>query len=441
MASEPKSGGLTDAQPSVTPLPPVGAIDDDVAEIPSWRKWVILFVVCWMPLPMTFWSTAIMPATPEVASDLDIEVTTINTVNAGVFVAQALSGLIWLPISTIIGRRSTYLVANLVLCLCSIGCALAPNIAGFGALWIIGGTTGPFFLVAGQTILADIFEPATPLLGSIIATFTSWRVIYGVEAGMSCFGLVLTFFFIPRASEVGNPKTAEAIRPKTRGDMIRTFNPMIVFRQFKYPKVLLANIACGLLAFNQYGLLSSVRRVVNPRFNLDSPLESGLFYLAPGAGFLVGSTLGGKVSDITVKRYIRKRNGQRLPEDRLNSSLPFVLLMLPLGTLLYGWSVQKRIGSMALPIVGSFIQGTGLMASFSGLNTYAAEVRPVYRTAVITGKYVVQYSFAAGSVGGVVPLINGLGVGWAFTITSFAAIISGTLVVMISRFSRTWKQQ
>ncbi|KAJ4328592.1 hypothetical protein N0V84_000951 [Fusarium piperis] len=459
MASEPKSGALAAAQPSVTPLPPVGAIDDEVAEIPSWRKWVILFVVCWMPLPMTFWSTAIMPATPEVALDLDIRVTTINTVNAGVFVAQALSGLIWLPISTIIGRRSTYLVANLVLCLCSIGCAVAPNIAGFGSLWILGGTTGPFFLVAGQTILADIFEPTVrgtavgfflgscvsantiaPLIGSIIATFTSWRVIYGVEAGMSCLGLVLTFFFIPRASEVGNPKTAEAIRPKTRVDMIRTFNPMHVFRQFKYPKVLLANIACGLLAFNQYGLLSSVRRVVNPRFNLNSPLESGLFYLAPGAGFLVGSTLGGKVSDITVRRYIRKRNGQRLPEDRLNSSLPFTLLVLPLGTLLYGWSVQKRIGGLALPIVGSFIQGTGLMASFSGLNTYAAEVRPVYRTAVITGKYVVQYSFAAGSVGGVVPLINDVGVGWAFTITSFAAIISGTLVVLISRFSRTWKQ-
>ncbi|KAM0415855.1 hypothetical protein ACHAPT_013166 [Fusarium lateritium] len=95
---------------------------------------------------------------------------------------------------------------------------------------------------------------------------------------------------------------------------------------------------------------------------------------------------------------------------------------------------------MALPIVSSFIQGTGLMASFSGLNTYAAEVRPVYRTAVITGKYVVQYSFAAGSVGGVVPLINGLGVGWAFTITSLAAIIGGTFVVLISRFSRAWKQ-
>lgn len=82
--------------------------------------------------------------------------------------------------------------------------------------------------------------PTAPLIGSIIATFTSWRVIYGVEAGMCCFGSVLTFFFIPRASEVGNHKTAEAIRPKTQAEMIRAFNPMHVFRQFKHPKVLLA---------------------------------------------------------------------------------------------------------------------------------------------------------------------------------------------------------
>ncbi|KAH7200437.1 acyl transferase/acyl hydrolase/lysophospholipase [Fusarium oxysporum] len=376
-----------------------------------------------------------MPATIEVASDLNIPVTTITTINAGVFVAQALSGLIWLPVSTIIGRKSAYLAANAVLCVCAIGCATVPNLAGFATLWILGGNTGPFFLVAGQTILADIFDPTSrgtavgfflgscvsfnsiaPLLGSIIATFTSWRVIYGVEAGMCLFGLILSLLFIPKASEVENPKLAETTRPRTAKEILRTFNPMHVFCQFKYPKVILANIACGLLGFNQYGLLSSIRRVINPRFNLTSPLASGLFYLAPGAGFLVGSTVGGKISDVVVKRYMRKRNGQRIPEDRLNSSLASVLIILPLGTLLYGWSVYHRLGGMALPIVSAFIQGFGLMASFSGLNTYAAEVRPAHRTVVITGKYVIQYSFGAMSVGGVVPMIDGIGVGWGFTV-------------------------
>lgn len=443
-----------------TPLPTLGAIDDDVAEIPSWRKWVILFVVCWMPLPMTFWGTAIMPATVEIAAGFGVPVTSINTANAGVFVAMALSGLIWLPVSTIIGRRTTYLVANIVLCACSIGVSLSPNLACFATLWTIGGTTGPFFLVAGQTILADIFEPTVrgtavgfflgscvsantiaPLVGSVIATFTSWRVIYGVEAGMSLLGLTLAFFFIPKASEIENPKATEATRPKGKEEILQAFNPMNVFIQFTYPRILLANLTCGLLSFNQYGLLSSVRRVVNPRFDLTSPLESGLFYLAPGAGFLIGSTIGGKISDQTVKYYKKKRNGLRVPEDRLNSSLPSILVVLPLGTLLYGWSVQNKIGGMALPIVASFTQGVGLMSSFSALNTYSAEARPVYRTAVISGKYVVQYSFAAGSVGGVVPMIDAFGVGWAFTITSAAAIIGGVLVFSIARLSKSWKQQ
>lgn len=398
-----------------------------------------------------------MPATNEIASGFGVSTTSINTANAGVFVAMALSGLIWLPISTIIGRRTTYLVANVVLCSCSIGASLSPDLACFAVLWFIGGTTGPFFLVAGQTILADIFEPTVrgtavgfflgscvsansiaPLVGSIIATFTSWRVIYAVEAGMSMVGLILAYFFVPRASEIGNPKTIET-PPQTKKEIIGAFNPMVVFCQFTYPRILLANIACGLLSFNQYGLLSSVRHIINPRFGLSSPLESGLFYLAPGAGFLIGSTLGGKLSDQIVKVYIRKRNGLRLPEDRLNSSLPAILVVLPFGTLLYGWSVKNEVGGMALPIVASFIQGVGLMASFSALNTYAAEARPAHRTAVISGKYVMQYSFAAGSVGGVVPMIDGIGVGWAVTISAAAAFIAGIMVFLIARMSKNWK--
>ncbi|KAF7561860.1 hypothetical protein G7046_g2288 [Stylonectria norvegica] len=447
------------APSSLSPLPPVGAIDDDVLELSAWRKWIILFVVCWMALPTTFWGTAIMTATAEVALDFDTTSNSINTANAGVFVAMALSALIWLPISTIVGRRTAYLIANLVLCACSVGVAVARNMACFTALWVIGGTTGPFFLVAGQTVLADIFEPTVrgtavgfflgscvsantiaPLVGSIIATYTSWRVIYGVEAGMALFGLILAFFFIPKASEVENPKAVDAVHPRTSKDVIDAFNPIHVLRQFKYPRVLLANVACGFLGFNQYGLLSSVRRVINPRFHLTSPLSSGLFYLAPGAGMLIGSIIGGKVSDIAVKRYMRKRNGLRLPEDRLNSSIPAILFVLPFGTLLYGWSVDRDAGGMAVPIVGAFIEGFGLMASFSGLNTYSAEVCPAHRTAVISSKYVAQYFFSAGSVGGCVRMIDEIGVGWTFTISAAAAMMSAACVIAIARFGKTWRR-
>ncbi|TDZ17081.1 Efflux pump rdc3 [Colletotrichum orbiculare MAFF 240422] len=446
----PLSGPVTADADAAAPA----AIDDVVMEMPKWRKWVTLFVVCWMSLPVIFSGSSIMSATNEVAADFHVSTHSITTANAGVFISMAMSALIWLPLSNILGRRTTYLLASTLLTLCSVGSAVSNNFACFTSIWVIGGTTGPFFLVAGQTILADIFEPTTrgtavgfflgscvaantvaPLTGGVIVAFTSWRVIYGVQAGMAVVGLTLAFFFVPKASELQNLKIVEKAPCRTPREALAAFNPMGVLRTFRYPNILAANITCGLLGFNQYGLLSSVRRVINPRFDLTSPLISGLFYLAPGAGFLMGSTIGGRLSDHTVKRYIRKRNGLRLPQDRLKSSLPAIFVLLPLGTLVYGWSVQQELGGMALPIVSSFCQGFGLMWSFSGLNTYSAEALPEDRTAVISGKYIIQYMFGAGAVGGVVPMIDAIGVGWTFTITALGAILGGVFVLMISKFA------
>ncbi|KAF4890717.1 Efflux pump rdc3 [Colletotrichum fructicola] len=431
LSSDPLSGPIPAASEPARPT----AVDDVVMEMPTWRKWVTLFVVCWMALPVTFSGSSILTATKEVAADFGVSTHTISTANAGVFIAMALSALIWLPTSNILGRRTAYLLANSLLTLCSIGSAMSNNLACFTAIWVIGGTTGPFFLVAGQTILADIFEPVTPLTGGVIVAFASWRIIYGVQAGMTFIGLILAYFFVPRASELTHLKVPEKAPVHSVREVMHAFNPMGVLRAFKYPNILAANVTCGLLGFNQYGLLSSVRRVINPRFGLTSPLISGLFYLAPGAGFLLGSTLGGRLSDHTVKRYIRKRNGLRLPQDRLRASLPAIFVILPVGTLLYGWSVQKEVGGMPLPIISSFVQGLGLMWSFSGLNTYSAEALPEHRTAVISGKYIIQYSFGAGAVGGLVPMIDAIGVGWAFTITGLGALSGGVLVLMIALFA------
>lgn len=44
------------------------------------------------------------------------------------------------------------------------------------------------------------------------------------------------------------------------------------------------------------------------------------------------------------------------------------------------------------------------------------EVMPHLRSEVISGKYVVQYSFAAAATAAVDPLTHSIGVGWTFTI-------------------------
>ena len=79
------------------------------------------------------------------------------------------------------------------------------------------------------------------MVGSIIATFTSWRVIFGVQGGMTFIGMALAFFFVPRTSELSGVQAQEKKKPPklTREEMIRAFNPINVFRLWKYPSILL----------------------------------------------------------------------------------------------------------------------------------------------------------------------------------------------------------
>ncbi|KAM0098527.1 hypothetical protein ACP6JE_006904 [Aspergillus fumigatus] len=234
---------------------------------------------------------------------------------------------------------------------------------------------------------------------------------------MAGLGLVLSLFFVPEVKKREAEGEGEGVpRRSSLREVLAMFNPVRIFRQWLYPNVFLCDVTCGLLAIFQYGLLTSAREIFNPRFNLTSALVSGLFYLVPGAGFLLGSIIGGRLSDRTVKRYIARRGGLRLPQDRLNSGLAMLCGVLPVAVLVYGWTLEKRAGGMAVPIIAAFWAGVGLMGSFNGLNTYAAEAIPERRSEVISGKYILQYLCSAGSSAAVVPLVKVIGVGWTFTI-------------------------
>ncbi|OGM46263.1 MFS transporter [Aspergillus bombycis] len=405
--------------------------------LPFWRKCIILFVVSWMTLAVTFSSTSLLPATPEIAEEFNTTTETLNITNAGVLLAMGFSSLIWGPLNNLIGRRISYNIAIFMLCVCSAATGAAVDMKMFTAFRILGGLTGTSFMVSGQTILADIFEPVVrgtavgffmagsvsgpaigPCIGGLIVTFSSWRNIYWLQVGMTGFGLVLSIIFVPEIKQESKED------PEEKREEDRTFSP---------------DLTCGLLATFQYSLLTSARSIFNPRFHLTTALISGLFYLAPGAGFLIGSITGGKLSDRTVRKYITRR-GFRLPQDRLNSGLVTLFAVLPVSALIYGWTLQEEKGGMAVPILAAFFAGWGLMGSFNTLNTYVAEALPHKRSEVIAGKYIIQYIFSAGSSALVVPIINAIGVGWTFTICVIFSIIGGLLTMATSRWGLDMQQ-
>lgn len=198
--------------------------------------------------------------------------------------------------------------------------------------------------------------------------------MYWVQVGQAGLGLALSLIFIPRIKPeiVQLSEKREPGQKLTFLEALGKFNCLPTLKLYTRPPVLLADLACGCLAVLQYALLASIRHVINPRFNLSTPLVSGIFYLSPGVGFVVGSLVGGRFSDREVKRWIAKRNGVRLPKDRLNSGLVYMFVVLPIATLLYGWGLDKNFGGLALAVVMAFWLGVGLMGAWNGLNTYTA---------------------------------------------------------------------
>jgi hypothetical protein len=129
--------------------------------------------------------------------------------------------------------------------------------------------------------------------------------------------------------------------------------------------LIMVALASSSLVWNMYSLLTPIRYVLNPRFNLKSPIQSGLFYLAPGCGYILGTFFGGRYADYVTISWTAKR-GVRVPEDRLRSGLPFMGVAIPVCMLIYGWSVEKRFGGVALPVVSKYFseQSFSLLAVF-----------------------------------------------------------------------------
>lgn len=137
------------------------------------------------------------------------------------------------------------------------------------------------------------------------------------------------------------------------------------------------------LVWNQFSLLTPIRYVLDPRFHLTSPIQAGLFFLAPGLGYFFGTFFGGAYADYVVKKYITVR-GYRVPEDRLRSCLPFLGAVIPGCMFVYGWSVEKKKGGIALPVIVMFIQGVAQMFCFPCLNVYCLDVMP-HKAAEVIG--------------------------------------------------------
>lgn len=117
------------------------------------------------------------------------------------------------------------------------------------------------------------------------------------------------------------------------------FRPFILFA---YPSILWSTLVYSLSIGWLIVLSESVATIFENRASYNfTPLQTGLVYISPFVGGVLGTAVAGKLSDVIVRSLARRNGGIYEPEFRLVMGIP-ILIFTTIGLMGYGWSAAER---------------------------------------------------------------------------------------------------
>ncbi|KAI5475495.1 hypothetical protein MNV49_001309, partial [Pseudohyphozyma bogoriensis] len=152
-------------------------------------------------------------------------------------------------------------------------------------------------------------------------------------------------------------------------------------------------------------ILVPLSQTIGPRYNISNLAILGCIYLAQGFGNFVAAQFTGRYADFTLRRWLKKRGGVYIPEDRLRASIVGGALFFPGSVIALGWVIEKSSGPAGLAgcVVLLFVNGVALMIVLTPSNTYL--IMHSQSAEVIAANNFLRYILSAAASAFVLPMI------------------------------------
>ncbi len=112
--------------------------------------------------------------------------------------------------------------------------------------------------------------------------------------------------------------------------------PLILFT---YPAVLWSSVVYACSVGWLIVISESVAVIYREEIYQFNALQTGLVYISPFVGGILGSAVAGRISDVIVKAMARRNGGLYEPEFRLVMAIPIAITTV-IGLMGFGWSAQ-----------------------------------------------------------------------------------------------------
>lgn len=412
----------------------------------------------------------------------------VNLTVTSYLIFQGFAPSLWGPISDVKGRRVAYMCTFLVFFGACIGLANTRNYATLIILRCLQSTGSASTIAIGSGVIGDIttreergglmgiFQAGLlvpvavgPIIGGALAGSLGWRSIFWFLAIYSGIFLVALLMLLPetlrsivangsrtmrspvfkyplavyqKTSKTQWDRKAEQPQPTSKKHVDITGPFRILFDRSAFPIITFLAIYYAVWQMS----ITAMSSLFEDRYGLDEA-EIGLTFIANGVGSMIGTLITGKLLDLDyrrVKAAYEARIGQTnnvAGSSRVGSGSNFLLrnarlrlvpvfsLLQILSISLFGWSIQYHTQvHIAVPIISTFVTGWTAVSMQSAIMTFLLDVYSDRSAAASASLNLARCLFAAGGTSFIMPMVNGIGVGLAFTV---CAIVQGVALIPV----------
>ncbi|KAI0136312.1 major facilitator superfamily domain-containing protein [Xylariales sp. AK1849] len=389
-----------------------------------------------------------------------VEIVTYSTTIA--IITGGLAPFIWVPVSSVYGRRPVCLLTQLFTILSHIGTARTTNMPALLGCRALNGIGFGGMMSMGTSILNDMFftherGEKTGVYSIFVTNGAHVAVIAGGFLGQSA-GWQWDFYF-PAIVTSASFLTALLLLPETlfshksdflsgrsrqrsRWEVLFNFSGNLIpgrrlkvrdfltsFYMLQYPSV----------AFPCWFYLWSWTFInILPAITM-AKIYGTVYGFRPGAiglctgipliiGCLVGEVFGGKLSDVTMQRRAKRNGGVRIPEHRLY--LTFLSAWLgPCGMIIFGVCLQKHT-MYIYPLIGLGVGVCGLQITSTCLYAYISDCyRPQTPESAVLMNLSRGLSFVIGFFW--LPMVNEIGYAWTWSSLTLVLLVNWLLILSL----------
>ncbi|KAL1913694.1 hypothetical protein Sste5344_000658 [Sporothrix stenoceras] len=467
------------------------------------QRALIVFVASVAATFSGFASNIYFPALPTLAKDFNVSSELINLTVTTYLILQGLAPSLWGPISDARGRRVAYIGTFCIFLAACIGLALSRNYATLIVLRGLQSAGSASTIAVGSGVVGDVSTRANrgglmamfqagllvpvavgPIIGGALAgSSLGWRSIFWFLAIYSGVFLMFLIAILPETLRalVGNggrdtktlglfaryplrlyqkytkiPFTAAAAlssggknsNNQKKIDVLapmrilfsKQAGPVVLFLAIYYAGWQLCITAMSTLFQSEYGL---------------SETHIGLTFIANGVGSIVGTLIAGKLLDMDYRRVKEAAGttdrdgsstttgGDSVSLEKARLRLLPIFAALQCGSLLmFGWAIDRHV-HIAAPIVSTFITGWTAITTQTAISTYLVDVFHAGHHAAAAGASInlARCLLAAGGTTFIMPLINRIGTGLAFTVCAAIQVLALTGLAIQWRYGAAWREE